>query len=144
VLAHRIPERSFIQVLTKRVKPHYFSKTRLDNKTMPAQNPRLRALAAQVTRTVYHQGDRVVIWRGRHCGRSGFVVQSVGASLRVRLFALDGSPQIVQDYFDLQIVQDYWLASDGILHIVEDSPPVAVRKTSCCLVAESDSDSDSE
>ena len=102
---------------------------------MPAQNPRLRALAAQVTRTVYHQGDRVVIWRGRHCGRSGFVVQSVGASLRVRLFALDGS---------LQIVQDHWLAPDGILQIVEDHSPVVVRKTSCCLVAENDSDSDSE
>ena len=102
---------------------------------MPAQNPRLRALAAQVTRMVFHQGDRVVIWRGRHCGRSGFVVQSVGASLQVRLFALDGS---------LQIVQDQWLAPDGILHIVEDHSPVVVRKTSCCLVAESDSDSDGE
>jgi hypothetical protein len=111
---------------------------------MPAQNPRLRALAAQVTRTVYHQGDRVVIWRGRHCGRSGFVVQSVGASLRVRLFAQNVSPQIVEDYFDLQIVQDYWLAPDGILHIVEDHSPVVVPKTSCCLVAENDSDGDSE
>ena len=87
---------------------------------MPAQNPRLRALAAQVTRTVYHQGDRVVSWRGRHCGRSGFVVQSVDATLRVRLFALDGSLQIVQDH-----------------------PLIVVCKTSCCLIAEN-SDSDSE
>ncbi len=101
---------------------------------MPAQNPRLRALAAQVTRTVYHQGDRVVIWRGRHCGRSGFVVQSVDATLRVRLFALDGS---------LQIVQDHWLAPDGSLQIVQDHPLIVVCKTSCCLIAEN-SDSDSE
>jgi hypothetical protein len=59
----------------------------------------------------------------------------MGASLWVRLFAQDGS---------LQIVQDHWLAPDGSLEIVQNHPPVVVRKTSCCLVAENDSDSDSE
>jgi hypothetical protein len=39
----------------------------------------------KITRTVYHQYDRVAIWRGQFRGETGSVVASVGKKLRLRL-----------------------------------------------------------
>ena len=78
---------------------------------MAPKNPRLRFLVARVTRTVYHQHDKVVIWRGQFRGEEGFVVTSVGKKLNVRLFAPDERVRR--------------LTNGGI---------VVVLKTSCCLV----------
>jgi hypothetical protein len=80
--------------------------------TMVSKNPHLRFLASRVTRTVYHQHDRVVIWRGQFRGESGSVITTHGKKMRVRLLAPDERVRR--------------LTTGGV---------VVVFKTSCCLVA---------
>jgi hypothetical protein len=53
--------------------------------TMAPKNPKLRFFASRVTRTLYHPGDRVVIWRGQFRGESGVVVGAVGKKMHIRL-----------------------------------------------------------
>jgi hypothetical protein len=79
--------------------------------TMVAKNPKLRFLAARVTRTVYHQHDTVIIWRGKFCGEPGTVVSTIGKKMYVRLSEPDERIR-------------RWTTDDVVL----------VFKTSCCLV----------
>jgi hypothetical protein len=90
----------------------YDRKPETKSVTMVSKNPHLRFLASRVTRTVYHQHDRVVIWRGQFRGESGSVITTHGKKMRVRLLAPDKRVRR--------------LTTGGV---------VVVFKTSCCLVA---------
>jgi hypothetical protein len=75
-------------------------------------NPLRRFYASRVTRTLYLEDDRVVIWRGQFRGESGSVVASVGKKLHV-----------VLETTNERILER---TNGGV---------VVVLKSSCCLIA---------